>query len=268
MVNHKNDVKRLFHIEQIGIHEREIRKQLREFVVPNGIEPVEEPVAIILFTNRSGSSMIAEYLRATGKFRGLGEPLNNDWVSPIIQKEDIQTFGDYIRYTYEKSASSDSFFGLKAGVQQAMMLMRSGIIPRYFSNVRWVLVQRNDLISQVISFDIASQTKRWESFSAGNDEEPKYDFQRIRKKLGAVSLQQSAIKKFCAIYEIEPYVVDYDKYCDDPVEGTRNLASYLGKDRVQVDSSRLKRRKQSDDRNTEFRRRFIADYRASILSRD
>ena len=57
-------------------HELELEKffgrldhDVEQFLYP-------KPLTIMVFTNRCGSSLIGEYLRATGAFSGFGEPLN------------------------------------------------------------------------------------------------------------------------------------------------------------------------------------------------
>ena len=62
--------------DQVGLHEAELRRYFEQFEVRGEIAPLERPVCIMLFTNRSGSSLVSEHLRATGSFTGLGEPLN------------------------------------------------------------------------------------------------------------------------------------------------------------------------------------------------
>ena len=42
----------------------------------------------------------------------------------------------------EHLPASDSLFGMKASLQQVTMLLRSGVIPGYFRDVRWAYVQR------------------------------------------------------------------------------------------------------------------------------
>lgn len=251
-----------FSLDQLGTHERELREAIGQFDMPDNAAPAAGPVTIMLFTNRSGSSMVAEHLRATGRFRGMGEPLNPGTVLSAMRRDGIETFFDYLQSRVDRNVTSQSMFGMKASLQQVLMLIRAGIIPGYFQDVRWVFVQRHNVAAQAVSFEIASQTKRWESFSTETGAQPEYRFESIRKKMQAISLQNAAINAFFSVMDTRPCRIYYEDFTVNTVEATARLASGLGVDGARVDVTCLRRRKQADATNVAYLRRFRLEYAA------
>lgn len=256
-----------FPLEQPGTHETKLREEIEQFDLPQSVEPCPQPVTIILFTNRSGSSMVAEHLRATGRFRGMGEPLNTPRVLAMMARDGLDSFHGYLRSRVERELSADSMFGLKASLQQVMMLWRAGVIPGYFGDIRWVFAQRRDLVAQAVSFEIATQTRQWESFGDGTGEQPEYRFERLRKKVTALAMQNAAINAYFAVMDIQPQRVIYEDFCQDPPGATASLAASLGMDGAEVDNAQLRRELQRDDTNAVFCARFRQDYQAWLLAR-
>ena len=96
--------------------------------------------------------MIAEHLRATGRFSGFGEPLNHDLVINRCEQNGITSFEDYLDWLLDNVRKPYTQLGLKASLDQVLMLLRSGAIPRVFGYVRWMFV------ASVISFALSPIT--------------------------------------------------------------------------------------------------------------
>lgn len=251
--------------EKEGIHETKIRRYFDEFEVPAETKPLNKPICIIVFMNRSGSSLICENMRATKKFTGFGEPLNYELVIKRAQEhDDITSFPEYLNWLTRKIHKKGTMFGMKASCDQVMMLLRSGAIPRYFNDVRWVFIQRRDILSQAVSFSIAQQTQQWHSFQSGNEREARYDFKDIKKRIQTISDTYSSMQAFFSLFDIDPYHIYYEDFVADTVAGTAKLASYLEVEDVEIDPSRLRMEKQRSGLNKEFRAQFVRDFEASL----
>ena len=252
--------------EKVSPHEEKLRDYFASFDVPADTRALSKPVCMMLFTNRSGSSLVSEHMRSAPQFTGFGEPLNAKWIIDRCEREQLTTFADYLRWETDRlyRHQPGGLLGMKASYGQAMMLMRSGAIPTFFDDVRWVVIQRDDLLAQAVSFAIADQTKQWHSFDSGRPVEPVYDFQDIRRRLQGFAHSYMAINMFCAAFEIRPYRIIYDEFARDPVAGARGLASYLGVEEVTIDSQALQMKPQRNSFSAEFRKRFLADYQASL----
>ena len=255
-----------FLLEQAGPHEEKLRQFCEPFALPANTQPYDKPVCIMLFSNRSGSSLISEHMRASPFFGGFGEPLNYKFVTELMHKYGDKSFPAYLQSVQRKHAPGDKVYGMKASVDQALMLMRARIIPHYYTDVRWVLIERSDVIAQAISMYFAGQSKQWRSDQVvGSNPEPVYDFERIRVQVQALSQRYTAMKSFCAVFGIKPYRIVYEEFARDPLAGAQALAAHLGVPDPDIDESQVSTRIQRNDRNTLFRDRFLSEYRASIL---
>ena len=253
-------------IEKPGPHEEQLRKFCEPFEVPVGTSPCDQPVCIMLFSNRSGSSLISEHMRASPYFGGFGEPLNYQFVIEKSTRDGTRSFLQYLQNVHHLQSGTDKMFGMKASVDQALMLMRARVIPEYYRDVRWVLIERSDLVAQAVSLYFAGQSKQWRSDqAAGAGGEPVYDFERIRLQVQMLSQRYVAMRSFCAVFGIEPYRITYEDFAADPMAGANALAAHLGVPEPAIDASKVAMRKQRGDRNAEFRERFLTEYRASIL---
>ena len=252
--------------EKVSVHEQKLRQYLDAFDVPADIEPLGKPACIMLFTNRSGSSLVSEHMRAMPQFTGFGEPLNAKWIIDRCESEGLTSFGQYLRWETDRlyRHKPGAFLGFKASYGQAMMLMRSGAIPAFFNDVRWVVIQRSDLLSQAVSFAIADQTKQWHSFDEGEPRQPVYDYQDIKRRLQGFALSQLAINTFCAVFDIHPYRITYDDFARDPIAGATGLANHLGVHEVELDPQGLRMERQRNSFSEQFRQQFISDYKATL----
>jgi LPS sulfotransferase NodH len=255
-----------FLLEQAGPHEHELRAFCDPFEIPQDTAPYDKPACIMLFTNRSGSSLISEHMRASPYFGGFGEPLNHQFVKEQSVRRSTTSFLEYLQNVQRQHTANGELFGMKASVDQALMLMRSRVIPDYYNDVRWVLIERRDIVAQAISMYFAGQSKQWRSDQEGKAAiEPEYDFERLRLQVQMLSQRYVAMKSFCAVFGIEPYRITYEDFAVDPLAGAQALAAHLGVSNAAIDSSKVSTRQQRGDRNADFIQRFLTDYRASIL---
>ena len=150
-------------LEQPGPHEEQLRAFCEPFEVPADAAPSDKPICIMLFSNRSGSSLISEHMRASPYFGGFGEPLNYKFVTEQMSKDGEKSFLGYLQKVHRQHADEHKLFGMKAS-------------------------------------------------------------------------------------------------------GARALAAHLGVADAEIDAGKVSTRKQRGDRNAEFRERFLAEYRESILA--
>ncbi len=247
-------------LDKISEHERQLRRYYPRFDFPPDCKPLNEPICIVLFTNRSGSNLISEYMCASKRFSGFGEPLNHEQVIHRSKCENIRSFPDYLRLELERVRREGCMFGMKSSYTQAMMLVRCGAIPRFFNDVRWVILQRRDILSQAISFSIAFQTKQWTSMQRriGGVQ---YNFRDIENRLKGLTVAYNAMDTFCLEQGVDPYRIFYEDFVMKPRQGARDLAAHLGVTNVNFDKSKLKLQKQRDNLNEEFKQKFLDEYR-------
>ena len=220
----------------------------------------------MVFMNRSGSSMIGEYMRATGKFSGFGEPLNHELVLSRAKKHNSESFPDYFRWLMKEIRQEGTLFGLKASLEQVVMLFRANVIPTYFADVRWAVVRRRDILSQAISLTVAQQTQQWHSVENSNGREPQYDYHSIKENMDIISQAYSSTMTLLASLGIEPLHLVYEDFIADPIEQTRRFASHMGVDDVSIAPERLRLQQQRTDRTESFKEQFLQDFRSDVKS--
>ena len=246
-------------------HQRRIRRYFKQrFVVPAQTVSIDAPVNIMVFVNRSGSTLISEYLQATGAFSEFGEPLSSEMVIARSEASGADSLASYLEGLYQEISASGRQVGFKASFDQAMMLLRSQAIPHLFANVRWIFVQRLDIVSQAISFCIAKQTNHWHSFESANGAKPRYVFKDIEKTVRSISRTYADSMSLLSLCNISPYHLTYEQFLFDPIGETEKLSAFLGIDDVIVDTDQLRLKKQSNEINQEFRAMFLRDFKAGF----
>ena len=205
--------------------------------------------------------MICEHLRATGRFSGFGEPFNHELVIERSNEFGLDSMEDYLHWLMEDIRRPGTQFGMKASLDQVLMLLHSGAVPRYFSNCKWIFVQRVDVLSQAISLSIARQTNQWHSFEKSSDVEPSYDFGHIRHTVAEISDIYSNSLSLISMLGLNIYHLTYEQFLQDIEEETRRLAAYLGENEVSINPARLRLRKQGNAINQDFKSRFLNDFR-------
>lgn len=245
-----------------NVHQEELTAYFKDLKLPADAQPLGGPVCIMLFTNRSGSNVLGEYLRATHQFSGFVEALNYRRVIKYSQQNDLRSFFDYLTWQVLRLSEGDKVVGIKASVDQAEMLHQCNAIPCYFDNVHWVVVQRGDTLAQAISFSIAAQTRQWTSSDAAASADPVYNYEDIRRRVEMLCDEQARLNAFCAMRGISPIRATYEEFTADSKGSVRGIAGQMGIDSLVFDESILTLRPQSAGRNEEFRARFIEDYSA------
>jgi LPS sulfotransferase NodH len=243
-------------------HEQSLRDYFGDLSLPGSVTPYEEPISIMLFVNRSGSTLLGEYLRATGAFSGFGEPLSHTLVIERCTSYGLKSISDYLKWLLDNIAKPGTQFGMKLSLDQVIMLYRVGVIPKMFPNINWIKVYRHDLLAQAISFSIAAQTESWQSFERSNGRQPDYDFEDIRWRLEEASNQYRDIATFIALQGLNVYNIAYEDFLQAPDEHCLKIAGFCGEKPGGVERARLQMRRQSSDINQDFRQRFLADVRS------
>jgi trehalose 2-sulfotransferase len=247
-------------LEHKSVHEEKLRDYFSSFELPESNVALERPVCIMLFTNRSGSNAIGEYLRASHRFTGFAESFNYRRILKHSEQNKFNGFDAYLQWQVSRLERDKAIIGMKASVDQAMMLYHCGAIPHYFSNIHWLLVQRNDVLSQAISFSIAAQTNQWTAGKKSGNEQATYNFSDIKRRVEKLTDAYAQMNAFCAMLGIEPHRVIYEDFIRDPQRYTRDIAAAMNINEIEFDESRLTMRVQRDDTNRRFKEQFIADY--------
>ncbi len=248
-----------------GVHE----KQISHFLGEDGLrfvasEPLfAKPLVILAFTNRSGSTLLAEYMRQSGMFHGLGEFANHDFVKKQMRERRLDTFPGLIK-SLAGSAGARQLFGLKASWDQIAMLARWNI-PAMFTGIRIVRISRHDMLAQAISYSIAEQTRQWTSTQQASGQDPVFNAHDIDRIIREQQLHDALIRLVAQALGAPSYGVIYEGLCANPTPHMREILAYCGVPRPHWVPEEPKLKKQAGPVNQAFRAAYLELARERML---
>ena len=219
----------------------------------------EHPPFILLFSNRSGSNLLAERLRSTGKFFGFGEKLLPNGVISICQKHQLKSFEDYLIHLISLDRIDGAFFGIKAAPFQLAMLLKYGNRKR--NPIRLININRRDIIAQAVSFSIADQSKQWTSSVAPSDVGAEFDFADIDTRVQGLLNRRGVSDYLASLFELPMVDCWYEDLVADPYSVIDDICRFHNIDVGDWFPTETVLSKQS----TELNRRFIERYRLEAL---
>ncbi len=244
----------------ICIHEERITDFFGESACQyQGSAPLTEHCTFIIFYNRSGSNLLANYLTASGQFFGGGENLNWDTVINTAKRKGFESFHDYMAFLTQKNKwNKNKRFLIKSATSQLQMLSRFGYLPHIAPKLDFIHIIRRDTTAQAISLSIASQTKKWTSFQEGNGQEPIVEFETIDRIRQVIKTENRAAEQLIRDMELTPYRVVYEDFVNSPVQQTQDLCDHLIGQRPEIDTSKIKHKKQSNDFSKQIQKQYVA----------
>lgn len=244
----------LDHLSQTGPHQEQIEKIFKQNMCWKGTSPViPYPLIVLAFTNRSGSNLLAEMIKSTGKLIGLGEALNADTVRTRALNWNIQSFPDYF---HELSKRHKLPFGVKASWDQLLMLLRCNI-PAMYTGLQVIHIHRYDVVSQGISLQIAWQTKKWTSLTTVKEDIfPRYDAHSITSQISATQIAESMFPLIFEAFEINVHHLSYETLTREPGRSVRAAMKAIGYPVRDWIPTTPKLQKQANIINDEFRESY------------
>ena len=225
--------------------------------------PEDVTYVFIVFSNRSGSTLLAELLAASGFFNRTTEPLNADAVIPGARARHLGSLAAYFAAVVRESARNRHFV-VKAAVGQLGVLAAHGVLGRILPRARFIQTERMDKVAQVVSWSIAAQTGRFTSYDpAGERPAPQYDGPALRRSLDGLLGVHARTSLFFALNGIVPFQVTYEALAARPGETAEQVCAWLGHPELRCDAALVGLQRQWTDRNAEWCRRFVEDQRAA-----
>lgn len=252
---------------QLGPHEKQIRSFFPGTFERDAAEPpiFSKPLYILGFTNRSGSNMLADYLRQTGQLRGFGEGLNWDEIRRNLETCATASFPDYIA-RLASTRNEPGTWGIKATWDQILMLQRANIFSM-FSGVQIIHSVRCDVIGQAISHWIAHQTKKWTSLHHENGVTPKFSQEDIEHITMDIVRSNAYIDLIARTSRIPRHVVVYEQLHSNPADEMRRLAKALVIDLGAWQPRAPRISMQRSVVNQDFRAKCLVSWQEAILNR-
>jgi LPS sulfotransferase NodH len=233
----------------------------------------------ICATPRTGSSLLLGLLESTGVaghpeayFRAPDESM---WVDRWQLRRAADGSFDYagfVRAARTAGTTENGVFGAKlmwgtldevvdklgtvhpdrAGQDKALLRLA-------FGRTRFVLLRRDDVVAQAVSWLRAEQTGTWHVGDPGpNGQSPTYDRDGIAELARTIDAHNAGWEEWFASVQVRPYRVRYEALAADLIGVTRGILDFLGLELPEGHAIVPRHRRQADDLN----RQWIDRYRA------
>lgn len=237
-------------------HEARIMRHFSGGVSFTGNQPILSQGLIILgFTNRSGSNMLADYMRQTRQIGGLGEYLNADTAMKQSELRGVDNFADYIASLAGSISQKKPYFGVKASAEQLAFLDRWNITDM-FSSVSVVHIRRDDLLAQAVSHWIAQKTGQWTSLQERRSEDVSVDLDRIVQMTRDIARSDEIIRQHCADRSMNYVSLTYEEVTASVQAAMERIGSVTGIVVADHKFHRPKIEKQANDLNAQILRQL------------
>lgn len=214
---------------------------------------------IVSSTWRSGGTLICNELWKTGVLGAPSEYFNlHGTMFHMAQRFKVESINDYLTRLFEVRTSPNKVFGVKVHWDQLQLLLISDMIFR-FRAPKWISIERHNLVAQCVSHAKAMQTNQYHSFDKAVAE-PEYNFEKILRIYRRLVSDLEQRRAFFLGSRLEPHVVVYEDYLENPTESLTRICTFLGfpnDPRAVVGLPRLAR--QADQYSAEWIERFKRD---------
>ena len=238
-------------------------RQIEQHFGPLRGEPVDLPADVtwvfLCFTNRSGSNYLAEILASDNRYNRATEILNYPQVLEISKRRGFTRFQDFLAHVVTHQQQSGRFF-LKAALQHLEILVRAGVLDQIADRSQFIMLERNDVLAQAISFAIAFATRAFSSEEEGfaDPQEVTYSRETVDRHLESISMSRQQFARFFGRNGIVPVSMTYERLVADVEGEAGRLARELGLADFRPDMSRVRLQRQADAVNDEWRRRYLS----------
>jgi len=209
---------------------------------------------------RSGSNLLCQYLSSTNRLghpleyfngsgrRALGMPDYPD--DPHLQVQFIRTIG----------ATPNGVYALKLFAYQldlvSPVLRWTALLP----NLKFVCLERRDLLAQAISWVRAMQTSQFRSTQPAQGV-ASYDGVAVRERLLAIMRERARWEVYFARTGLAPLRITYEDVVADPGQEVRRIAELVGVGAdIMIDPAQVDLTIQRDALSDEWRQRFYSEF--------
>jgi len=204
--------------------------------------------------HRSGSTYLCQLLASTGVLGRPKEVFSDPAVALEVERDPAAL--DRLVATL---STPNGVYGLKVFTQQFDVSMKSGW-PRRLPGLRFVHLQRRDLLGQAMSFVRSIQTDQYRSSEEARAE-PAYDGAAIAGHLARLADNEARWRRYFARNGLEPLWLTYETLADDPAAAVAAVAAHVGCGEAAVpDLDRVTVSVQRDEASEEWRARFVAEH--------
>jgi LPS sulfotransferase NodH len=203
--------------------------------------------------HRSGSTFLCQLLASTQLLGRPEEYFSDNRFALSLEREPAA-----LDALVALAATPNGIYGLKLFTQQFDATMKSRW-PERLPGLRWVHLQRRDLLAQAISLVRTIQTDQYRSTEAPRAE-PRYDRAAIAGHLARLAENEARWRRYFARNALQPLWLVYEEVIADPAAAVAAVARHLGlAGEVRPDLERVAVGIQRDAVTEEWRARFAAE---------
>jgi len=214
----------------------------------------QRPIGYVICCEpRSGSSFLGRILASTGC---LGRPKEYFGYAKV-RAEVLRDPEAGMRTLLERAATPNGVYGLKMFSYHFDVMARSGWADR-LPNLRYIHLERRDLLDQAISYVRGMQTGRFQSHQPSL-RRARYDGRAIARQLNRLALDQARWRRYFARNSIQALPLVYEDVAADPQAAAIAVAALVGIPPPRIVEAAIDLEVMRDGLSAEWRRRFVAE---------
>ncbi|MCA2009776.1 Stf0 family sulfotransferase [Tritonibacter mobilis] len=208
------------------------------------------------FTNRSGSNLLAAYLRTCPPLAGFGEDLNPSSLRARARAMNSRSLPDFL-CDISARGNGKAVFGFKTSFEQLRMLYRNNIPAMYNGGVKLIEIRREDLVAQAISYQIALQTGAWSSrIKTPPHPDPVCDPEALHAIIQGLTAAQTRMDILVERHLVDRLIIRYEDLVLEPDAILQKVGRFLGFDAKDWRAERPPLKRQANSTNDAFRATF------------
>jgi LPS sulfotransferase NodH len=187
---------------------------------------------LICCAPRVGSGLLCDLLIASGKMGVPTEYFNTQHgMLDMGQRLGLVENGKlvlepYIEALKKYRTTPNGIFGFKIQYWMMPLLIKSRQITKHFPQAKFIYLTREDLIGQIVSYDLARRSGMWKSTDGGSV--PAYEEESMENSRDFILRERSGWDFFFAVNEIEPLRISYEELAENPERICRSVCEFVG----------------------------------------
>ncbi|WP_395337661.1 Stf0 family sulfotransferase (plasmid) [Novosphingobium sp. BL-8H] len=223
----------------------------------------------ILFTNRSGSNLLASCISSSNNFNTPAEFLNHDEVEKALEIDpSLRTVGDYFS-AIALNDNVDGTFCAKLSCDHLFVLCASGVMAQIVNKSTFVLIERSDKIDQAMSLILAVKRNIWSACKERPEtiaETHNVEVQDIIDVCYSIVDQNNILESFMIDSMASSLKVLYEDLVVNPISCLDRISEKIGKPIPYV-ARNVAMKKQADIGKKVNKTKLISEVRNSLLTR-
>jgi LPS sulfotransferase NodH len=227
---------------------------------------------VICMMPRTGSTMFCSLLEKTNLLGYPDEYLNPRGVVQMYAQQYVPgSLAEYADTLRRERATPNGVFGMKVTFDDWKPIADAQLVKELFGPIKFIYLDREDLILQAVSAVIAQQTGVWHRDAAGAPYrsqftgEPSFDEAAIIAKIDEHTRMRANWERYFSIHMIKPLRLTYEQFLGNVDGAVKALAELVEVSiDAQFDASMATTTKLADERSDNWAQRIRDKYRARV----